>query len=269
MKLIALLFLLLLPTIFTAPYPSTDDRRPVSFAEISRLLAEGDDREQLAAYLGNRILEYAPNVAEQLQAAIRLHRPESFRCLFHHSRFLVAHRYNYNQHMANFLGLAVWEHQPEICEYLLGVGFQVDGHATSFWSREPFLWTIAELVDLVRRHPRFAAFTAPRRGSVASAPSFESATRMLDFVEQLRAFDNGFLGNGHHHPTALLQGLAENEELTDAEMTVLFDRLLQMGAEVDIGIITGFAHLHPGHVMAYQALLAASQEPDIKEPAER
>jgi hypothetical protein len=270
MKLIVVLLLLLSP-ILSAPSPPTDSadgRQAVSLGEISRLLGEGDDPDQLAVYLDGRLLSYSPAVAAQLQRAIRLHRPGSFRHLFDRTTFLAAHRYNYNTHITDFLGLAVWEHQPEICEYLLGIAFQIDGYSTCFWAREPFPWTIEELVELVRRHPRFAAFTAPRRGSMAAARSLEAATRMLDFAEQLQAFDNGFLGSVLNQPTALLEGLVENQRLPEEAMIVLFSRLFQLGAVVDNGIINLFALNHPNHQDAQIALMAATQETDIKEPAE-
>jgi hypothetical protein len=103
---------------------------------------------------------------------------------------------------------------------------------------------------------------------MSSVPFFEAASRMLDFVEQLQAVDNGFLENVNHHPTALLQGLAENEWLTDAEMTALFGRLLQMRAEVDEDLTTHFGVSHPNHQDAHQTLMTASHELDTKEPAE-
>jgi hypothetical protein len=66
-----------------------------------------------------------------------------------------------------------------------------------------------------------------------------------------------------------MEGLAENKKLTNAEMAALFERLFQLGAEVDSeDFVELFAENNPGHVMAYQILLAGSQVPDIKEPAD-
>jgi hypothetical protein len=89
---------------------------------------------------------------------------------------------------------------------------------------------------------------------------------MLDFVEQLQG--ESFPGKDDNHPTALLEGLAENTNLNDAAMTGLFGRLLQLGAKVDEDIVTFFVVFHPRHEAAYKTLYAATQEPDVKEPAE-
>jgi hypothetical protein len=104
---------------------------------------------------------------------------------------------------------------------------------------------------------------------MACAPNFEAASRMLDFVKQVYGLYGGFSNKGFSQPNALMEGLAENKKLTNAEMAALFERLFQLGAEVDSeDFVELFAENNPGHVMAYQVLLGGSQDPDIKEPAD-
>jgi hypothetical protein len=271
MKLITITSLLLLfasPLLAAAATGASDDQQPFSLVELSRLIAEGDDQPRLAAYLHNRVLHFSPFVDDQLEAAIRLGRPASFRCLFFHVRFLAHHRSSYREHMTNYLRLALSHHRTEICDFLLGLDceiFQVDRTVTAFWNQLPFLWAVDELVNLVRRHLRFTEYMAPRWNSMVTAPSLEAATRMIEFVEQLHAVGHDFPKGGYNHPTALLEGLMENELLSDAEMASLLARLLQLGAEPDKDSIDYFAEMHPDNVMSHRILL---EESEIKEPAE-
>lgn len=277
MKLILCLVILFVTSPHISSAAASNEDQNVSIAEVTRLINEGDDGQQLAAYLGDRILDYSPDVENQLVAAIRLARPESYRCLFRHTRFLTHHRYAYSQHLAKYLSLALLYHQPAICHFLMAVDWPilvVDGWDSDFWNQTPFLWTVEELVDLARRFPRFAGFIAPKWDQTGTAPSLEAASRMVDFVEQLQGENvKANLGSpqprplleGENHPTELLAGMMLNEVLSDAEMAALFARLLGLGAEPSKEGIRQFATNYPNHEAAYRILL---DEPDIKEPAE-
>jgi hypothetical protein len=267
MKLILCLVILLIASPHISSAAPSIEGQNISLAEVTRLINEGDDAQQLAAYLGDRILDYSAIVDNRLVAAIRLSRPESFQCLFQHTRFLTHQCYVYSQHLARFLSLALLHHQPGICDFLLAVNWPVlllDGWDSDFWNQTPFLWTVEELIVLARRFPRFASFIAPMRNPTSCAPNFEAASRMLDFVEQLQG-DNLEVQKGQGHPTELLAGMMLNEVLSDAEMATLFARLLQLGAEPSNDGIRQFVSNHPNHEAAYRILL---DEPETKEPAE-
>jgi hypothetical protein len=249
-----------------AAAPSEDNHlQPVAFVVIYMLLTDGDAGERLAAYLGDRIVLYSPSVDSQLKEAIRLHRPDFFRCLFGHTRFLAAHLNSYGQQLTNYLNIALVHHQPEICDFLLEIDFQILGRGTRFWGQVPFLWAADELVDIVRRHPRLFAYIVPEWNPLPTTASFAAATTMVDFFERILEGDKDLFQRGYNCPKKLLECLVRNEVLADAEMASLFARLLQMGAEVRKEVLEMIVEMHPNYVMAYETLLDMQE---VKEPAD-
>jgi hypothetical protein len=147
------------------------------------------------------------------------------------------------------------------------VDFEPDGHDSFFWNKMPFPWTTDELVDLARRHPRFATYMAPRWHTLAWCPNIGAATNILDYIERVQSFDECFQSNPHCHPTTLLDGMAENQIFTDQELASLSERLVGLGAIVNQEVINLFDRHHPDFQLAHHTLLNY-QSPDLKEPAE-
>lgn len=267
MKLIPVVNLLLplLASPLLSAAVASDEQQPFSYVEVSSLLAEGDDCERLAAYLGDHVLEHSLEVDDRLEAAIRLNRPGSFRCLYAHIHFPDPLGYIHTRQLSYYLGLALLHHQPEICDFLLEIDFQILGRGTRFWEQVPFLWAADELVDIVRRHPRLFAYIVPEWNPLPTTASFAAATTMVDFFERILEGDKDLFQRGYNCPKKLLECLVRNEVLADAEMASLFARLLQMGAEVRKEVLEMIVEMHPNYVMAYETLLDMQE---VKEPAD-
>lgn len=79
--------------------------------------------ERIAANLRHGNLEYSSYVSEHLRNMIRLNRIESFKYLFSRTILATARSYASILHLTNLLGLAIWEHRPEICDFLMAIDF--------------------------------------------------------------------------------------------------------------------------------------------------
>ena len=265
------------PLVSSAPFPDGGNN-PTQLSEaqsirLNELIAEGDNPEALVNFMNEGNFNTFDIFSDRLNLLMQHNRINSL-------EFLLPRIMNIDSiDKATLLADSLGEHLPEVSNLLLrSPNFTIGDpffFRASFWLHIPTLvfadndpainfWSLDELINLMEHrhnHPGLVEMLAPVSSVWKRCPSAERGLLMIDFLRhlnnlKLRPFD----------PNRILVYFRDNDNLNDAEMSVIVQRLCDYGAQLDVQIIEAFQERHPNHLMTIQTMQNIFEGEAIKQP---
>lgn len=262
-----------LSIVLTAPYGNrlTDNESE----QLSQILDAGDTPKAIAALLGdNRRLTQSPYVMRHLHRMIELNRLQSLQYILTVIDFLPGTSFDsYIIVMPLLLVESFSRHRPEVCEFLCTLGFNIPTnywYGDSCWLNQTIEWTVPELVDFVRRRPRLINFLTPQRYPLNECRNVEHGLMLLDFLCQANTIDKArAVARQPFEPTTMLREFVDKRiNLGDEDSARIISRLVELGANLDEGLIARLAETDPSRTASIQTIKDYLSL-DIKEPEEQ
>lgn len=255
------------------PHPDAKDVRRLDETGRRRLfdiIRVEDNVDVLAEELGMCRMEYSTGILAMLENMMARNRTNCFDFLL--QRIKYDNGLYRDIDLTHLLGVALHYSFMDFADLVLNRQFKI---IHRIWVVSPLFdditappWILAELKDLISRHPVHAEGMMPINTDMSHIETVEQALVLIELALHCDAVAASIGGKQRFDPTGLLyKGILNNTGFSDAQMAQVAQRLLELGAATTekAQVLEYLRGHHPDYELTYGIIESFVTE-EIKEP---